>query len=141
LPEKAILKIKKDRQFAHDMICGNNPKSERPDFCSVCDIAKTSSAEECYRYQLESYLARQGRLPADYDRVRRFSLATRYKICRERGETYRHKFVLSQMIEKYGECEALRLLEQAKIVHRNYKFNKTIVDRTNNKCIRCFRNI
>jgi hypothetical protein len=69
LPQKAILKIKKDRQFAYDMICGNNPKPERPDFCSVCDIAKTSSAEECYRYQLESYLARQGKLPADYDRV------------------------------------------------------------------------
>jgi hypothetical protein len=133
LPEKAILKIKKDRQFAYDMICGHNPKPERPDFCSVCDIAKTSSAEECYRYQLESFLARQGKLPADYDRVRRFSLATRYKICRERGETYRHKFVISQMIEKYGEDEALRLLEEAKIIHRNYKFEKTVSDRTNNK--------
>jgi hypothetical protein len=133
LAEKAILKIKKDRQFAYDMICGNNPKPERPDFCSVCDIAKTSSAEECYRYQLESFLARRGKLPADYDRVRRFSLATRYKICRERGETYRHKFVISQMIEKYGEDEALRLLEQAKIIHRNYKFEKTVSDRTNNK--------
>ena len=66
-----------------------------------------NNAEECYRYQLESFLARQGKLPADYDRVRRFSLATRYKICRERGETYRHKFVISQMIEKYGEDEAL----------------------------------
>jgi hypothetical protein len=52
------------------MICGNNPKPERPDFCSVCDIAKTTSAEECYRYQLESYLSREGKLPADYDRVR-----------------------------------------------------------------------
>jgi hypothetical protein len=137
LPEKAILKIKKDRQFAYDMICGNNPKPERPDFCSVCDIAKTTSAEECYRYQLESYLAREGKLPADYDRLRRFSLATRYKICRERGETYRHKFVISQMIEKYGEDEALRFLEQAKIIHRNYKFDKTAADRTDNKWLVC----
>jgi hypothetical protein len=137
LPEKVTLKIKKDRQFAYDMICGNNPKPERPDFCSVCDIAKTSSAEECYRYQLESHLAQEGKLPADYDRVRRFSLATRYKICRERGETYRHKFVISQMIEKYGEDEALRLLEQAKIIHRNYKFERIVADRTNNKWLVC----
>jgi hypothetical protein len=137
LPEKAVLKIKRDRQFAHNMICGNNPKPERPDFCAVCDVAKTSSAEECYRYQLESYLARQGKLPADYDRVRRFALATRYKVCRERGEIYRHKFVISQMIKKYGEDEALRLLEQAKIIHRNYKFEKTITDRTNNKWLIC----
>jgi hypothetical protein len=44
--------------------------------------------------------------------VRRFSLATRYKICRERGETYRHKFFISQMIKKYRENGALKLLEQ-----------------------------
>ena len=37
------------------------------------------------------------------------------------------------MIEKYGEDEALRLLEQAKVIHRNYKFEKTVSDRTNNK--------
>jgi hypothetical protein len=49
----------------------------------------------------------------------RFAMATRYKVCRERGGIYRHKFVISQMIEKYGEDEALRLLEQAKIIHRN----------------------
>jgi hypothetical protein len=91
LSEQAILKIKKDRKFACDMMCGNNPKPERPDFCAVCNIAKTSSAEECYRYQQESYLAKEGQLPADYDRVRRFTLATRYKICRERGEIYRHE--------------------------------------------------
>jgi hypothetical protein len=42
------------------------------------------------------------------------------------------------MIEKYGEDEALRLLEQSKIIHRNYKFEKTIADRTNNKWLVCF---
>jgi hypothetical protein len=124
LSEKAIFKIKKERQFAYDMMCGNNPKPERPDFCAVCDIGKTKSAEECYRYQQESYLAKTGQLPADYDRIRRFTLATRYKICRERGETYRHKFVISQMIQQFGEEEALNLLEHAKIIHRNYRFDK-----------------
>jgi len=124
LSEKAILKIKKERQFAYDMMCGNNPKPERPDFCAVCDIGKTKSAEECYRYQQESYLAKTGQLPADYDRIRRFTLATRYKICRERGETYRHKFVISQMIQQFGEEDALDLLEHAKIIHRNYRFDK-----------------
>lgn len=124
LSEKAILKIKKERQFAYDMMCGNNPKPERPDFCAICDIGKTKSAEECYRYHQESYLAKTGQLPADYDRIRRFTLSTRYKICRERGETYRHKFVISQMIQQYGEEEALNLLEHTKIIHRNYRFEK-----------------
>ncbi|MFZ0510352.1 MAG: hypothetical protein WAM14_01990 [Candidatus Nitrosopolaris sp.] len=124
LSEKAILKIKKERQFAYDMMCGNNPKPERPDFCAVCDIGRTKSAEECYRYHQESYLAKTGQLPAGYDRIRRFTLATRYKICRERGETYRHKFVISQMIQQYGEEETLNLLEHAKIIHRNYRFEK-----------------
>lgn len=124
LTEKGILKIKKERRFAYDMLCGNNPKPERPDFCAVCDIGKTKSAEECYRYHQESYLAKIGQIPADYDRIRRFTLATRYKICRERGETYRHKFVISQMIQEYGEQEALNLLEYAKIIHRNYRFEK-----------------
>ncbi|MFZ0224782.1 MAG: hypothetical protein WAM42_24125, partial [Candidatus Nitrosopolaris sp.] len=128
LSEKAILKIKKERQFAYDMMCGNNPKPERPDFCAVCDIGKTKSAEECYRYQQESHLAKTGQLPADYDRIRRFTLATRYKICRERGETYRHKFVISQMIQQFGEEDALNLLEHAKIIHRNYRFDKIEVN-------------
>ena len=131
LSEKAILKIKKDRQFAYDMMCGNNPKPERPDFCAVCNISKTSSAEECHRYQQEAYLSKEGRLPADYDRIRRFTLATRYKICRERGETYRHEIVISQMIQKHGEEEALRLLEQAKIIHRNYVFQKAVTENEN----------
>jgi hypothetical protein len=128
LPEKAILKIKKDRQFAYAMMCGNNPKPERPDFCAVCDIGRTSSAEECYHYKQESYMAKEGHLPADYDRIRRFTLATRYKICRERGETYRHEIVIWQMIQKYGEEEALKLLEQAKIIHRNYIFKEAVTE-------------
>jgi hypothetical protein len=41
------------------------------------------------------------------------------------------------MIKKYGEDEALRLLEQAKIIHRNYKFERTTRDRTNNKWLIC----
>jgi hypothetical protein len=128
LSEKAIFKIKKDRQFAYDMMCGNNPKPERPDFCAVCNIGKTSSAEECYRYQQESFLAKEGQLPADYDRIRRFALATRYKICRERGDTYRHEIVITQMIQKHGEDKALELLEQAKIIHRNYVFQKAVTE-------------
>jgi hypothetical protein len=122
--EKAIFKLKKDRQFAYDIMCGNNTKLERPDFCAVCDIAKTQSAGECFRYQREAYLKSQGQLPADYDRIRRFALATRYKICRERGEVYRHKFVISQLTEKYGEVLALKKLEEAKIIYCNYKFEK-----------------
>jgi hypothetical protein len=37
---------------------------------------------------------------------------------------YRHKFVISQLTEKYGEVLALKKLEEAKIIHCNYKFEK-----------------
>ena len=33
----AINKVKKDRKFAHEILCGGRPQAQKPPFCPICD--------------------------------------------------------------------------------------------------------
>jgi hypothetical protein len=59
LSEDWIDKVKNDRKFAYEILCGGRPHAQKPAFCPVCDRAGESSFD-CKFYREDSKLALQG---------------------------------------------------------------------------------
>ena len=118
---KEIEKVKNSRKFAHDVLCGRHVRAERPSFCPVCDKGLEGS-KECLFYQIDSRLAHEGKLPAQYDKMTKQFFAKRYAILKERAETHLHKHVASMLIDRHGEEEALWRLERTGIICRGYHY-------------------
>lgn len=118
--EDTITKVKKDRKFAHEILCGGRPHAQKPAFCPVCD-KQNEGSYDCKFYRDDSRHASEGSLPPDYNKIRRLLIARRYVVLDERGETYKHKFVINAMIDKLGENAALQELEKTGVIHTGYK--------------------
>jgi hypothetical protein len=110
------------------VLCGKHVRAERPSFCPVCDKGREGS-EECLFYQIDSKLAHEGKLPAQYDKMTRQFFAKRYAILKERAETHLHKHVASNLIDRHGEEEALRRLEKTGVICSGYIYDFDIEER------------
>jgi hypothetical protein len=117
-----IDKVKNDRQFAYEVLCGGRPHTQKPQFCPVCDKGGESSSE-CQFYRKDSRLAYEGKLPLEYARIRGQLIKRRYLVLDERAETHKHKFVIQTMINNFGEKTALEELENTSIIYSNYKLD------------------
>jgi hypothetical protein len=117
LKQETIDKVKSDRKFAHDVLCGGIPYAQKPAFCPVCDRDGQSSSSDCRFYREDSKMALQGSLPANYAKIRRHLIKRRYLVLDERSETHKHKFVISSMIDRLGEPYALQELEKTDVVY------------------------
>lgn len=117
-----IDKVKNDRQFAYEVLCGGRPHTQKPQFCPVCDKGGESSSE-CQFYRKDSRLAYEGKLPPEYARIRGQLIKRRYLVLDERAETHKHKFVIQTMINNLGENTALEELENTSIIYSNYKLD------------------
>ena len=122
IPPEKVDKLKNDRQFDHETLCGRSPHVQKPPFCPVCDTG-AEGCSDCRFYREDTLLAYQGRLPENYRRVRGQLLAPRYRIVEYKAETHRHKFVLDILIDKLGEEAALQELVRIGMVHCNYSFS------------------
>jgi hypothetical protein len=134
-----IDKVKNDRQFAYEVLCGGRPNTQKPQFCPVCDKGGESSSE-CQFYRRDSRLAYEGKLPPEYARIRGQLIKRRYLVLDERAETHKHKFVIQTMINNVGEKAALEELENTSIIYGNYRLdsvegNSIILIR--NTCVDC----
>jgi hypothetical protein len=130
-----IDKVKNDRQFAYEVLCGGRPYTQKPQFCPICDRGGESSSE-CQFYRKDSRLANEGKLPLEYARIRGQLIKRRYLVLDERAETHKHKFVIQTMINNFGEKIALEELENSSIIYGNYKLdsvagNSVILTRNN----------
>ncbi len=120
LGEDWINKVKNDRKFAYEILCGGRPHAQKPAFCPVCDRDGESSFD-CRFYREDSKLALQGNLPVNYANIRRLLVKRRYLVLDERAETHKHKFVISSIIDRLGEAAALRELERTGVIHSGYR--------------------
>jgi hypothetical protein len=130
-----IDKVKNDRQFAYEVLCGGRPNAQKPQFCPICDKGGESSSE-CQFYRKDSRLAYEGKLPPEYARIRGQLIKRRYLVLDERAETHKHKFVIQTMINNFGEKTALEELENTCIIYGNYRLdsvegNSVILTRNN----------
>jgi hypothetical protein len=121
-----IDKVKNDRQFAYEVLCGGRPHTQKPQFCPICDKGRESSSE-CQFYRKDSRLAYEGKLPPEYARIRGQLIKRRYLVLDERAETHKHKFVMQTMINNFGEKTALEELENTCIIYCDYRLHS--VDR------------
>jgi hypothetical protein len=117
-----IDKVKNDRQYAYEVLCGGRPHTQKPQFCPICDKGGESSSE-CQFYRNDSRLACEGKLPLEYARIRAQLIKRRYLVLDERAETHKHKFVIQTMINNLGEKTALEELENTSIIYGNYKLD------------------
>lgn len=117
-----VERIKTNRQFAYMVLCGKRVRVQRPKFCPVCDKGLEGS-KECLFYQRDARLAYEGKLPAQYEKMTKQFFAKRYAILKERAETHLHKHVVSVLINKLGEEEALRRLERIGVLSRSYFYD------------------
>ena len=117
--EDKINKLKNDRKFAHEILCGGRPRAQKPAFCPVCDRDSDSSSD-CRFYREDSTRAVNGSLPKDYAKIRSLLVARRYLVLDERGETHKNKFVIDSIIDKLGEDAALQELEKNGAIHTGY---------------------
>jgi hypothetical protein len=134
--EDTIKKVKNDRTFAHEILCGGRPHAQKPPFCPICDRDSESSSD-CRFYREDSRRAAEGSLPEPYARIRRLLVARRYLVLDERGETHKHKFVIDAIIDRLGENAALQELEKTGVIHTGYQLesinnNSVILVKTNN---------
>jgi len=120
LSEDWIDKVKNDRKFAYEILCGGRPHAQKPAFCPVCDRAGESSFD-CRFYREDSKLALQGNLPIGYANIRKLLVKRRYLVLDERAETHKHKFVISSIIDRLGEVAALQELERTGVIHSGYR--------------------
>jgi hypothetical protein len=120
LGEDWINKVKNDRKFAYEILCGGRPHAQKPAFCPVCDRAGESSFD-CRFYREDSKLALQGNLPVNYANIRKLLVKRRYLVLDERAETHKHKFVISGIIDRLGEAAALRELERTGVIYSGYR--------------------
>jgi len=128
ISERIINKVKIDRNFAHQVLCGGTPYAEKPVVCPVCD-RDGESASDCRFYREDTRSANLGVFPENYDKIRKLLIKRRYLVLKERGETHRHKFVLHTATENLGEEAGLEELERAGVIHTGYKA-KSIDDRS-----------
>ena len=124
LKQEKIDKVKYDRKFAHDVLCGGSPYTQKPAFCPVCDREGESSSD-CHFYREDSRMAGHGTLPPNYASIRRHLIKRRYLVLDERSETHKHKFVISNMIERLGESIALQELEKSDVVYSGFRLGST----------------
>jgi hypothetical protein len=117
-----IVKVKNDRQFAYEVLCGGRPHTQKPQFCPICDKGGESSSE-CQFYRKDSRLAYEGKLPPEYARIRGQLIKRRYLVLDERAETHKHKFVIQTMINNFGEKAALEELENTSIIYGGYSLD------------------
>jgi hypothetical protein len=117
-----IVKVKNDRQFAYEVLCGERPHTQKPQFCPICDKGGESSSE-CQFYRKDSRLAYEGKLPPEYARIRGQLIKRRYLVLDERAETHKHKFVIQTMINNFGEKAALEELENTSIIYGEYRLD------------------
>lgn len=117
-----IDKLKDDRKFAYEILCGGRPNAQKPSFCPICDKGGESSSD-CQFYRKDSRLAYEGKLPTEYASIRRQLIKRRYLVLDERAETHKHKFVIQTMINNLGEKLALEELEKYSIIHSDYKLH------------------
>jgi hypothetical protein len=117
-----INKVKVDRKFAHEILCGGKPHTQKPAFCPICDREGESSFD-CRFYREDSKQALLGNLPINYANIRRILLKRRYLVLDERAETHKHKFVISSIIDKLGEASALQELENTGVIHSGYRLD------------------
>jgi hypothetical protein len=120
LNDEWINKVKTDRKFAYEILCGGRPHAQKPAFCPVCDRDGESSFD-CRFYREDSKQALQGNLPVDYANIRRLLLKRRYLVLDERAETHKHKFVINTLIDRVGEVDALQQLKISGIIHFGYR--------------------
>lgn len=121
IAEIHIDKVKKDRFFAHQVLCGNYVHAEKPNFCPVCDT-NAEGCSDCRFYREDSRMAFAGELPDNYRKITGQLFGNRYKVLEERAETHRHKHVVDTMVNSLGESCAIRELEKFGILHRGYRF-------------------
>ena len=72
-------KIVDNRNFAYSVLCGQKVHAQKPKFCPVCDN-NSEGSKECRFYREDSKLAYEGKLPAQYDKMRRQFYGKRYDI-------------------------------------------------------------
>jgi hypothetical protein len=118
--EDKINKLKNDRKFAYEILCGGRPPAQKPAFCPVCDRDSDSSSD-CRFYREDSTQAVNGNLPNDYAKIRSLLVARRYVVLDERGETHKHKFVIDSIIDRLGADAALQQLEKNGAIHTGYR--------------------
>ena len=59
ISERIIDKVKTDREFAHQVLCGGTPYAQKPVLCPVCD-RDGESAPDCRFYREDTRPANQG---------------------------------------------------------------------------------
>jgi hypothetical protein len=121
IAEKHLEKIKKDRFFAHQVLCGKYVHAEKPKFCPVCDT-NAEGCSDCRFYREDSRMAFAGALPDNYRKITGQLFGNRYKVLEERAETHRHKHVVDTMVNSLGESHAIRELEKFGVLHSGYRF-------------------
>ncbi|MGN6348249.1 MAG: hypothetical protein ACTHLL_00660, partial [Candidatus Nitrosocosmicus sp.] len=70
-----------------------------------------------------------GKLPPNYEQLRKTFFRKRYMIMEERAETHRPKFVIGIMLDKMGEVPAIETLEKAGIIHTGYRLESRTKDK------------
>jgi hypothetical protein len=124
--EDTINKVKEGRNFSHEILCGRSPPAKKPQFCPVCDTGSSLPAcTDCQFYRQDSKLAYSGKIPPNYEQIRKTLFRKRYMVLEERAETHRQKFVIGIMMDKMGELAAIEELEKAGIVHTGYRLETT----------------
>jgi hypothetical protein len=119
--EQETQKIIDNRNFAYNVLCDNKVRAQKPKFCPVCDT-NSEGSKECQFYREDSRLAYEGKLPAQYDKIRKQFYGKRYDILKGRAETHLNKYLAGNLINKYGEDIALEKLEKTGTVHSGYKY-------------------
>jgi len=126
IKEDTINKVKEGRNFSHEILCGRSPPAKKPQFCPVCDTGSSLPAcTDCQFYRQDSKLANSGKIPPNYEQIRKTLFRKRYMVLEERAETHRQKFVIGIMLDKMGELAAIAELEKAGIVHTGYRLEMT----------------
>ncbi|MGN6351057.1 MAG: hypothetical protein ACTHL3_06290 [Candidatus Nitrosocosmicus sp.] len=129
IKEDTINKVKEGRNFSHETLCGRSPPVKKPQFCPVCDTGSSSVCNDCQFYRQDSNLAYSGKLPPNYEQLRKTFFRKRYMIMEERAETHRPKFVIGIMLDKMGEVPAIETLEKAGIIHTGYRLESSTKDK------------
>jgi hypothetical protein len=122
LKEETINKVKNERKFAYETLCGGRARAQKPAFCPICDRDGETSAD-CRFYRKDTKLALDGRIPDNYANIRRHLIKRRYLVLDERAETHKHKFVINAMIDRFGERDAIQHLENTGVMHSGYRLH------------------
>jgi hypothetical protein len=123
--EYTINKLKNDRKFAYEILCGGRPYAQKPAFCPVCD-RESEGSSDCKFYRQDSRQAIEGSLPEEYAKIRSLLVARGYLVLDEHAETHKHKFVIDSIIDKLGVDVALRELKKNGVIHTDTAYIQLI---------------